>query len=214
MKKPSLFLYLPFFAIVQLNAADDEGSDFIKMARAISPTHYNLYLAAKIGNEEFLAVYEPTDEEPRMKEGREKIAAYDAWLKRQYKRDSQLDPSDPKPEDGKTYYDLFKAKVGYKDKLEDVPRVKVERTRSCEEEIRFLDKILYLPGSSNCRPMFLPVDPKNGPALLKSKVANLDPSEKDDFEKTFKKLTREERYEALYEKLALTMFVLRKKELM
>ncbi len=204
MKKPSLFLYLMFFATVRLNAADDEGSDFIKMARAISPAHYNLYLAAKIGDEEFLAVYEPTDEEPRVKEEKKKIDAYSAWLIRQYTHNSQLDPSDPKPEKGKSYYDLFKAKVGPKNKLEEVD-IQLDRYRGSGEEIWFLDKVLCLPGPGGNRPMFLPVNPKDGPTLLRSKL------EKSALNEPEEEALMNLDYDALYEKLALTMFDLGKK---
>jgi len=89
----SLFSCLTFSAICQLNAAAHEGKDFVEMAKRDSPAHHRLYVAAKIGDKEFLAIYKSTDSDLKLEKG------------------TNID------------YKLLKVKVGSKDKIKEVPLI-------------------------------------------------------------------------------------------
>lgn len=182
MKKMILLSHLLCLPIGLLSAADGGGDNFVEIARNHCPAFCTLYLAAQIGKDEFLAVYEPTPEGVRI-------------------------------EEGKSYYELFQAKIGSRDKLEAVS-VKIERSRGSGEEIFFKDKTLYIPGCPHNRPMFLPVDPEDGPALLRDKLWELDlnPAAEKELGLWLDSLDEAAFYDALYEKLPVTVFNIKDKQ--
>jgi hypothetical protein len=216
MKKKVLWLILlaAFLGVKQLSAAANENEGFVELAKKIAPVHYRLHLAGKMGPpEEFFAIYEPTADEPRIKEDKQKGVAHSAWFDRQMKRGWKSDPSDPEPERSKaSFFELFKAKVGAQQNMKDAPKVEMDVYRGSGTVVRFLDKVMYQPGGlgpwkGSFELPFMVIDKAKGAQVFRDKWTYLSEEEIDElYNNEFKALSDEDKARALYDALDLEIF--------